>query len=94
MGLFWTKALQGVEEAGALEVFEEGGGLAAGDDEAVEICEIFGLADEDGGRAELAQHGGVGFVGALQGEDADGGGTHVCLGGRRFNIHFAEYTCG
>lgn len=37
-GCGFDKGLQGVEEASALEEFEEGGGLAAGDDETVEIC--------------------------------------------------------
>ena len=34
------EGVEGVEEAGALEVLEEGGGLAAGDDEAVEVVEL------------------------------------------------------
>ncbi len=32
----FDEGLEGVEEAAALEEFEEGGGFAAGDDEAVE----------------------------------------------------------
>jgi hypothetical protein len=45
------EGVEGVVEAGALEVLEEGGRLAAGDDEGVEGGELFGLADEEGGRA-------------------------------------------
>ena len=40
------EGLEGVEEAVALEEFEEGGGFAAGDDEAVEIGEFGWGADE------------------------------------------------
>src|ERR1700723_2856787 len=70
----------GVEELVALKEFEHGGGLAAGDDEAVdgwlavEGGEFAGGADELGRDTEGLQGFGVGLVGALQGEDADGQG--------------------
>ena len=69
-----------VEELVALKEFEHGGGLAAGDDEAVdgwlavEGGEFAGGADELGRDTEGLQGFGVGLVGALQGEDADGQG--------------------
>ena len=66
------EGLEGVEEAVALEEFEEGGGFAAGDDEAVEIGEFGWSADELCGDAEGSERFGVGFECALQGEDADG----------------------
>jgi hypothetical protein len=66
------EGVEGVVEAGALEVLEESGGFAAGDDEAVEAFQLFGRADEAGRDAEVGEAGGVEVVGALQGEDADG----------------------
>ena len=50
-GLGVDESVEGIIEAGALEVLEEGGGLATGDDEAVEVGEVFGSADEAGGCA-------------------------------------------
>ena len=47
-----NKGIEGVVEAGALEVLEEGGGLAAGDDEGVECVELAGLADKRGDGSE------------------------------------------
>ena len=73
-GFVADEGAEGVEEVGALEVLEEGGGLAARDDQAVELRKLFGLAHEDDRCAELAEHGGVGFKGALEGQDADGWG--------------------
>ena len=70
-GLGADEALEDVEEAGALEELEEGGGLAAGHDEAVETGEFVGLADEMRGGAELGEAFGVDVEGALEGEDAD-----------------------
>ena len=70
-GLGADEVLQGGEEAVALEKLEEGGGFAAGDDEAVDVGEFFGLADEDRLGSGFAQGCGVGFVVALDGEDAD-----------------------
>lgn len=63
---------EGVEEVVALEEFEHGGGLAAGDDEAVDSFQLRGGADEFGGDAEGGDGAGVGLVGSLKGEDADG----------------------
>ena len=68
----FDEGLEGVEEAVTLEEFEEGGGFAAGDDEAVEIGELGWGADELCGDAESGEGFGVGFECALQGEDADG----------------------
>ena len=70
-GLGADEVLEGGEEAVALEKFEEGGGFAAGDDEAVDCGELLGFADEDGLGAGFAQGLGVGVVVALEGEDAD-----------------------
>ena len=93
-GLVLHEGVQGIEEAGALEVLEEGGGFAAGDaKEAVEICEDSGLRTRTAVAASWRSMA-AWVVGALQGEDTDGGGTHVCLGGRRFNIHFASIPAG
>lgn len=68
----FDEGLQDVEEAVALKKFEESGGLAAGDDEAVEVFELCRVADELCGDAERFEGFGVGFKCALQGEDADG----------------------
>jgi hypothetical protein len=59
---------EGGEEVIALKKFEESGRFAAGDDEAVDGSEFFGLADEDGFGPGLAQGLGVGVVVALDGE--------------------------
>jgi hypothetical protein len=74
-GRGFDEGLEGVEEAAALEEFEEGGGFAAGDDEAVEICEFGGSADELRGDAESCEGFGVGLECSLQGEDADREGS-------------------
>ena len=68
----FDEGLQGVEEAVALEEFQEGGGLAARDDEAVDVGEFGWGADELCGYAEGSERFGVGFECALEGEDADG----------------------
>ena len=62
---------EGVEEAIALQVAEEGGGFASGDDEAGEARELVGATDEDGLGTELDERVGVFGVRALQGQDAD-----------------------
>ena len=69
-GLGADEVLKRGEEAIALEKFQESGGFAAGDDEAVDGGEFFGLADEDGFRAGFAEGLGVRVVVALEGEDA------------------------
>ncbi len=46
--LLADEALEGVEEAVAGKKLEEGGRFAAGDDEAIDAGQLFGLADEDG----------------------------------------------
>ena len=73
VGRVRTKDCRAAEEAVALEKFEEGGGFAAGDDESVDAVELLGLADEDRFGTGFAQGGGVGFVVALDGENADFG---------------------
>ncbi len=65
------EGVEGGEEAVALEVLEEGGGFAAGKDDAVEVFEFGWIADEDGSCAGSSEGFGVGFEGALQGENAD-----------------------
>lgn len=72
------EVIEGVVEAGALEMLEEGGGLAAGQDEAVKRGELLRLADKMCGGAELGQALRVNVKSALQGEDAD---LYTVLGG-------------
>jgi hypothetical protein len=67
------KGAEGVEEAAAFEKFEEGGGFAAGNDETVDVGELFGLADEDGLGSGFAERLSVGIVVALEGEYANAG---------------------
>ena len=65
---------EGVEEvvkAGTLEVFEEGGGLAAGNHEAVEVLEVIGLAYKACDGTEFREALGVNVEGTLQRKDAD-----------------------
>jgi hypothetical protein len=75
---------EGFEEAVALQEFEHGGGLAAGDDEAVYAGGSFGgeelvrCADEAGGHIEGSEGFGVGFVGSLEGQDANGRKAGCC----------------
>jgi hypothetical protein len=69
--LRFHEGLQSVEEAVAGEEFQKCGRFAAGDDEAVDVDQLLGLADEDGFGASVAQGGGVGIEVALNGEDAD-----------------------
>ena len=57
------------EEAVALEEFEEGGGFAAGDDEAIEVFEFGRCADEFGRDAERGEGFRVGLKCTLQGKD-------------------------
>jgi len=79
-GFAVDEGVEGVVEAGALEVFEEGGGLAARDDEGVEGVELARLADERGDSAEVCETAGVDVECALQSEDADGWGFGIhCL---------------
>jgi hypothetical protein len=82
------EGLEGGEEVIALEELEHGGGLAAGHDEAVDLSsffsafgtgEVFGKADELRGSSEGGEDFGVGFVGALQGEDTDGQRCRHCF---------------
>ncbi len=78
------EGLEGGEEVIALEELEHGGGLAAGHDEAVYFSsfgagEVFGQADELRGGSEGGEDFGVGFVGALQGEDSNGQRRRHCF---------------
>ena len=70
-GFVRTKMSERIVEAGALEVLEEGGGLAAGEDEGVEKGEFVGLTDEMRGGAKFSEALCVDVEGALEGEDAD-----------------------
>jgi len=85
------EGLEGIEEVVALKEFEHGGGFAAGHDEAVHKCGTVGTfkvgweADELGYGSEGAERFGVGFVGALEGEDAYDEG----LGGHRTDTRLA-----
>ena len=72
-----NESVEGVVEAGAFEVFEEGGGLAAGDDEGVEGVELVWLPDEGGDGSEGCETAGVDVECALQSEDADGWGFGI-----------------
>ena len=81
----FDEGLESVEEAIALEKFEEGGGLASGDDEAVDICEFGRSADKLCGYAEGSERFSVGLECSLQGEHTYSkrsaglrGGFHVC----------------
>ncbi len=69
--LRFHKGLQRVEEAVAGKKFQECGRFAAGDNEAVDVYQFLGFADEDGFGSGVAQGGGVGIEIALNGEDAD-----------------------
>ena len=82
-GLRVNEGVEGVVEAGAFEMLEEGGGLAAGDDEGVESVELAGLADESGDGSEGRETAGVDVERALQSEDADGWG---------FGIHSFDFS--
>ena len=90
--MVWTKALEGVEEAAALEEFEEGGGFAAGDDEAVEAIEFGRSADEFSVDAKGGECFGVGFECALEGKDAYGQGFGLGFspGGVPLLVYFAQ----
>ena len=76
-GLRVNEGVEGVVEAGAFEVFEEGGGLSAGDDEGVEVVKLAGLADERGDGSEGPEPVSVDVECALQSEDADGWGFGI-----------------
>ena len=64
-GFAVNEGVEGVVEAGALEVLEEGGGLPAGDDEGVEFVELAGLSDERGDGSEGCETVGVDIKRAL-----------------------------
>jgi D-xylose 1-dehydrogenase len=89
-GLGVNEGVEGVVEAGAFEVLEEGGGLAAGDDEGVEGVELAGLADERGDGSEGGETVGVDVECALQSEDADGWGFGIHS---LILVHSADCPC-
>ena len=66
---------EGFEEVIALEEFEHGCRFAAGNDEAIDSIEFFRGSDELRGGAEGGEGPCMGFVCALEGEDADDEGT-------------------
>ena len=70
-GLPVDELLQRAEKAIAGQELEEGSRFAAGNDEAVDVGQLFRLADEDGFSSGAAQGGSVGIEIALNGEDAD-----------------------
>jgi hypothetical protein len=70
------KGSQDVEEVVALEEFEHCGGFTTGHDEAVDSFEIPWQANKFRCRAQRLDGAGVGFVCALEGEDAYGAGLN------------------
>lgn len=62
---------EGIEEAVALQVTEEGGGFASGNDQTLQTGKLFGAADEDRFSTELDERLSVFRVGALQSENTD-----------------------
>lgn len=80
------EGFQGIEEAIAVEEFEHGGGLAAGEDEGIEVFEGFGGFDQRGLRAGFFESGGMAFVVALDGQDTYLGGI---LTGQYFDQCFS-----
>ena len=71
-GMVADEVGEGIVESVAFQVSQEGGGLAAGDDEAVEAGELIRAADEYHFSSELTEHGGMNVKGALKRQDADG----------------------
>ena len=61
------------EEAVALQVAEEGGGFASGEDKAVEAVKLIGAANKFCFRADGREGFGVGLVSSLKGEYTDYG---------------------
>ena len=72
VGLVWTKSRELLEKFLGQQ-FQERGGFAAGNDEAVDLVEVFGLAHEGDRRPEFFEPAAVGVEIALQCEDTDGG---------------------
>ena len=70
-GGFGVDELFELFESGLAEQFQEGAGLAAGDDEAVDGVELLGLFYEDNFGTELFEPAAVGVEIALQGQDSD-----------------------
>ncbi len=64
---------QAVEEVASFQEFENGGGFAAGENEAVQRVQFLGVADLNRLGARFGEGGGVGGVVALDGEDANAG---------------------
>ena len=70
-GLRADEGVQDGVEARALQVLEEGGGLAAREDEGVQRIEFLGLTDQVRGGTELGKTLRVDVEGALECKDAD-----------------------
>src|SRR5580698_4400527 len=79
---FFCEGLESIEEAGAVEKFEHGGGFAAGKDEAIEglavQAKLFRRFHEGRPSAGLFEGCGMAFVVALNGQDADVWGISTC----------------
>ena len=75
-GRFEADELFELFESGLAEEFEEGAGLASGNDEPINVVELLWLFDEHNLGAELLEPAAVGIEIALQGQDTDdhGGG--------------------
>ncbi len=76
VGLVWTKSRRRSSKFDGQQ-FQERGGFAAGDDEAVDVVEVFGLADEGDRRSEFFEAAAVGVEIALECEDTDGHGNAI-----------------
>ena len=77
-GFLLDERLHGLQEAGADEELKHGGGFTAGHDQAIEVCQALGVADEGGGCASFGEGCGVAFEIALDGQDADAGRGFCC----------------
>ena len=66
VGLMWTKSLSRSSKFCGQQ-FQERGGFAARDHEAVDVVEVLGLADEDDRRPEFFEAAAVGVEIALEG---------------------------
>ncbi len=65
VGLVWTKS-RSLSKKFLGQQFQERGGFAAGNDEAVDVVEVFGFADEGDRRPEFFEAAAVGVEIALE----------------------------
>jgi len=70
-GRLYFDELPELLESGVAEKLEEGAGFASGDDEAIDVVELFGLFDEHNFCAQLFKPAAVSVEIALQGQDSD-----------------------